>query len=77
MKDFLILVINIYKKTFSKILYLIFGNGCRYTPTCSDYALNALESHGLVDGLKLSISRFASCHPYGKRPYQDPVPETI
>ncbi|MBK2027662.1 membrane protein insertion efficiency factor YidD [Allofrancisella guangzhouensis] len=47
---------------------------CRYIPTCSQYALEALETHGILKGLYLSICRLARCHPLSKREYFDPVP---
>ena len=47
---------------------------CRYYPTCSEYALEALKSHGILKGLYLSIRRILRCHPFSKRDYFDPVP---
>jgi uncharacterized protein len=49
------------------------GNGCRYQPTCSVYALDALERHGAVKGGWLATRRLCSCHPWGGQGY-DPVP---
>ena len=46
---------------------------CRYQPTCSHYAKEALEVHGLLKGGKLVIKRILSCHPLGGKGY-DPVP---
>lgn len=46
---------------------------CRYSPTCSSYAKEALEKHGLFKGMWLAIKRIASCHPWGGSGY-DPVP---
>ncbi len=46
---------------------------CRYTPTCSQYALQALRKHGPFRGTWLAIKRIASCHPWGGHGY-DPVP---
>ncbi|QLE79085.1 membrane protein insertion efficiency factor YidD [Francisella sp. Scap27] len=47
---------------------------CRYYPTCSEYALEALKSHGILKGLYLSVCRILRCHPLSKRDYYDPVP---
>ncbi|MDO4782223.1 MAG: membrane protein insertion efficiency factor YidD [Capnocytophaga felis] len=46
---------------------------CRYTPTCSQYALEALKKHGLFKGGRLALKRIFSCHPWGGSGY-DPVP---
>lgn len=46
---------------------------CRYTPTCSQYALIALRKHGVLRGGYLTIKRLLSCHPWGGSGY-DPVP---
>jgi putative membrane protein insertion efficiency factor len=49
---------------------------CRYTPTCSQYSLEALRKHGAFKGGWLSIKRIASCNPWGGSGY-DPVPEKL
>ncbi len=46
---------------------------CRFTPTCSQYAVEALKKHGPFKGLWLSIKRIGRCHPWGGSGY-DPVP---
>ncbi|MBO6825082.1 MAG: membrane protein insertion efficiency factor YidD [Sneathiella sp.] len=48
---------------------------CRYQPTCSAYALEALQKHGPITGLWLTIRRLGRCHPWGGHGY-DPVPPT-
>ncbi len=59
-----------YKRFISPHL----GNNCRFTPTCSEYAMQALESHGTVKGMLLSLWRLLRCNPFGKVGY-DPPPE--
>ncbi len=49
------------------------GRHCRFEPTCSDYALEALEKHGAARGLWLTLSRLARCHPFAAAGV-DPVP---
>jgi putative membrane protein insertion efficiency factor len=47
---------------------------CRFVPTCSNYALEALEAHGALRGAWLSLRRLTRCHPWGGHGW-DPVPE--
>jgi len=51
----------------------LFSPKCRYTPTCSEYALQALEKHGPFTGMWLSLKRLITCHPWGGHGH-DPVP---
>lgn len=46
---------------------------CRFTPTCSAYAIEALKKHGPIKGLYLAVKRILRCHPWGGSGY-DPVP---
>ena len=46
---------------------------CRYTPSCSQYAVEAIEEYGVGRGTYLSLGRFVRCHPFGGSGY-DPVP---
>ena len=46
---------------------------CRYTPTCSQYAILAINKYGIIKGLRLAISRILRCHPWGGNGH-DPVP---
>ena len=63
------LPVRFYRLVFSPLV----GHGCRYQPTCSAYALEALERHGAFKGLYLTIHRILRCHPWGGSGY-DPVP---
>ncbi len=49
-------------------------SSCRFSPTCSHYAVEALQKHGLFSGGYLALKRILSCHPWGRSGY-DPVPE--
>ena len=50
-------------KGYKFILSPLFGQSCRYLPTCSDYAIESLKEFGLAKGLFMSIKRILSCHP--------------
>lgn len=65
----LLLLIKLYQWVLSPWL----GNRCRFTPTCSVYAREALQKYGLFKGLYLAVSRLLRCHPFGGSGY-DPVP---
>jgi len=67
--------IHLYRYAISPLI----GPVCRYQPTCSAYALEALEKHGPVVGLWLTVRRLSRCHPVkwlGGSEGFDPVPET-
>jgi len=51
----------------------VFGGACRHLPSCSEYALQAIERHGLRRGLPLALRRIGRCRPFGSSGY-DPVP---
>lgn len=65
----LILPIRFYQRFISPLT----PPACRYTPTCSQYAVEAIRRHGPVRGLWLAIKRIIRCHPWGGSGY-DPVP---
>lgn len=63
-------LIKIYQKLVSPNL----GPNCRFQPTCSSYALEAVQRHGVVRGLGLAAKRIGKCHPLHPGGY-DPVPD--
>ena len=72
----LTLAIRAYQFTLSPAQTFLFGGaaGCRFTPTCSAYALDALREHGAVAGSVLTAKRICRCHPWGGCGH-DPVPK--
>ena len=66
---FLILLIRIYQVTLSPFI----GRNCRYTPTCSNYGIEAIKKYGAIKGGWLTVKRILSCNPWGGSGY-DPVP---
>ncbi|MEE4347305.1 MAG: membrane protein insertion efficiency factor YidD [Paracoccaceae bacterium] len=64
------LPVRAYRLVFSPWV----GFNCRYQPTCSAYALEALETHGPIKGTWLAARRIGRCHPWGSAGY-DPVPD--
>jgi len=69
MSRILIAIVLFYRKNISSLS----APKCRYIPTCSAYALEALEKYGAVKGGVLSLRRILRCHPFRKGGY-DPVP---
>lgn len=74
-KSLFMLAIRGYQLTLSPLLAVLCGpaGGCRYSPTCSAYAMQALREHGAVAGTILSARRICRCHPWGGCGH-DPVP---
>ncbi|WP_108977405.1 membrane protein insertion efficiency factor YidD [Leptospira ryugenii] len=67
-----ILVLWTYKKLLSPLL----PASCRFTPTCSEYAIEAYKSYPFFQATKLSILRIGRCHPYHEGGY-DPLPKPL
>ena len=65
-------LIHGYRYLISPIL----PSSCRYLPTCSRYALDALSRYGVLKGGWIALKRIARCHPWGGSGY-DPVPEVV
>lgn len=65
-----LILIRAYQNSFSALI----GRNCRFAPTCSDYAIQAINKHGFFIGWYLAIIRIAKCNPWGPHGH-DPVPE--
>ena len=70
MKKILIAMVKFYRRHISG---LKMAPSCIYTPTCSQYAIEALEKYGALKGSYLAVRRILRCHPFHKGGY-DPVP---
>lgn len=70
MKRFLISLIRLYQK-----MPLSSHNYCRFTPTCSNYMIEAILKYGSIKGVYLGIKRILRCHPFNKNYGYDPVPK--
>jgi uncharacterized protein len=65
----LLFALSLYKRVLSPL----FLPACRYVPTCSEYAAEAIEKHGAIRGSLMAVWRLLRCHPFAKRGF-DPVP---
>jgi len=66
-------LVRLYQWCVSPVLVAIWGNSCRFTPSCSQYAIEAIDKHGVVRGFAYAASRIARCQPLCKGGF-DPVP---
>lgn len=71
----LIGLVRAYRAVLSPVLTALLApmGGCRFEPTCSQYALEAIQRHGALRGCGLALGRLGRCHPWGGCGY-DPVP---
>jgi hypothetical protein len=74
MKKILIYPFLLLIKVYQTLISPLTPSTCRYQPTCSHYAKEALEKHGLFKGGTLALKRILNCHPWGGSGY-DPVPD--
>lgn len=72
MRSIVLLLIRGYQLAFSPLM----GRNCRYHPTCSEYAAEAIRRHGVARGGWLALRRIARCHPWHEGGC-DPVPATL
>lgn len=72
MRRLILGLIRIYQLTLSPLL----GSNCRFQPTCSAYATEAIKKFGVLKGGYLSFRRLIKCHPFHEGGY-DPVPDTV
>jgi putative membrane protein insertion efficiency factor len=72
----LVSAIRAYRWTISPAQFFLFGStgGCRFMPTCSQYAAESVQKHGALAGSFLAAKRICRCHPWGECGH-DPVPE--
>jgi len=70
MKKILKGIIKIYQKAISPMM----PPSCRFHPTCSNYGLEAIETHGALKGSWLAVRRISKCHPFHEGGF-DPVPD--
>ncbi|MEM7400593.1 MAG: membrane protein insertion efficiency factor YidD [Pseudomonadota bacterium] len=75
MSAFISKILIFFIKAYRLILSPWLGQQCRFHPTCSQYALKAIEQHGPVRGSWLTLKRVLSCHPWHEGGI-DPVPES-
>ena len=73
LEKILILPLVFLVKIYQRIISPLFPPTCRYSPTCSEYAIQSLKKYGLIKGVSLSIKRILNCHPWGGSGY-DPIP---
>ncbi len=63
-----------FVKFYKKIISPFLPHACRFSPTCSEYMIQAIQKHGILIGLWLGVKRILKCNPWGPHGY-DPVPE--
>lgn len=67
-------ILKSFIRAYAFLVSPLLGQNCRFHPTCSAYAQQAIDEHGALKGSWLAVKRLARCHPYHKGEYHDPVP---
>jgi len=73
MKRLLLQLLAFYRYWLSPAIHSLFPSGCRYQPTCSQYASEAIAMHGVTRGCFMALRRLLRCHPFARGGF-DPVP---
>ena len=74
MARLLMALIRLYQLTLSKLILAVLGPVCRFTPSCSAYAMACIQNHGAMRGGLLSLKRLSKCHPLHPGGYDPPPP---
>jgi uncharacterized protein len=74
-RDLIVLLLQGMIWLYRMMISPMIGPRCRFHPTCSCYAHEALGRHGICKGIYLSLRRILSCHPWSSRKGDDPVPD--
>ncbi len=69
-------ILTIFIRAYQKILSPFLGSNCCYYPSCSQYAIESINRHGVINGLWLAVKRISRCHPLSEGGH-DPVPEIV
>jgi putative membrane protein insertion efficiency factor len=73
MKRFLLAILDLYRYWLSPVIHSLFPSSCKFQPTCSRYASEAIELHGALRGSWMALHRLIRCHPFSRGGF-DPVP---
>ncbi len=69
----LLAALALYRRWISPAIHSVFPGGCRYQPTCSEYAVEAIQAYGAPAGAWLALKRLLRCHPLARGGF-DPIP---
>ena len=69
-KNIIVIIVRVYQFFISPFFFV----SCRFSPSCSNYAIEAVEKHGVLKGVFYSIRRIVGCHPFNDKTGYDPVP---
>ena len=72
--DLLLALIRLYQLTLKHVIRAVFGPVCRFTPSCSQYAIECIRGHGALHGSLLSVKRLCRCHPFNPGGFDPPPP---